>query len=59
VSEPDEARRFSMKKRRRHIPEQMVRKLREADAMLSGDRSVRGVIDSVHVANMVNCQVSR
>ena len=39
-----------MKKRKRHSPEQIVRKLREADAMLSGGKSVGEVCQSLEIA---------
>jgi transposase-like protein len=50
LKSPMRARRFSMKKRKRHSPEQIVRKLREADAMLSGGKSVGEVCQSLEIA---------
>lgn len=39
-----------MKKRRRHSPEQIVKKLRDADAMLSAGKSVGEVLQSLEVS---------
>ena len=38
-----------MKKRKRHSPEQIVRKLRDADAMLSAGKSIGEVCQSLEV----------
>lgn len=39
-----------MKKRKRHSPEQIVRKLRDADAMLAAGKSVGEVLQSLEVS---------
>ena len=39
-----------MKKRKRHRPEQIVRKLREADAMLAAGREVEHVCQALEVS---------
>jgi putative transposase len=39
-----------MKKRKRHSPEQIVRKLRDADAMLAAGKSVGEVLQSLAVS---------
>lgn len=39
-----------MKKRRRHSPEQIVRKLRDADAMLAAGKSVGEVLQALEVS---------
>lgn len=39
--------RMSEKKRKRHTPEQMVAKLREADALLNGGSTVAAVIQDL------------
>lgn len=39
-----------MKKRKRHSPEQIVKKLRDADAMLSAGKSVGEVLQSLEVS---------
>lgn len=38
-----------MKKRKRHSPEQIVRKLRDADAMLSGGKTIGEVCQALEV----------
>ena len=40
-----------MKKRKRHSPEQIVRKLRDADAMLAAGKSVGEVLQSLEVSD--------
>ena len=37
-------------KRKRHTPEQIIRKLREADAMLSSDKTIGQVCQSLEVS---------
>ena len=37
-------------KRKRHSPEQIIRKLREADAMLSGGQSIAAVCQALEVS---------
>lgn len=39
-----------MKKRRRHSPEQIVKKLRDADAMLAAGKSVGEVLQALEVS---------
>jgi transposase-like protein len=39
-----------MKKRRRHSPEQIVKKLRDADALLAAGKSVGEVLQSLEVS---------
>ena len=39
-----------MKKRRRHTPEQIVKKLRDADAMLAAGKSVGEVLQALEVS---------
>ena len=39
-----------MKKRKRHRPEQIIRKLREADAMLAAGREVEHVCQALEVS---------
>lgn len=39
-----------MKKRKRHSPEQIVRKLRDADAMLAAGKSVGEVLQALEVS---------
>ena len=39
-----------MKKRKRHTPEQIVKKLRDADAMLAAGKSVGEVLQSLAVS---------
>ena len=39
-----------MKKRKRHSPEQIVKKLRDADAMLAAGKSVGEVVQSLAVS---------
>jgi len=41
VYQPKLAIGFSMKKQKRHSPEQVVKKLRDADAMLAGAKGVK------------------
>jgi len=41
---------MSTKRRRRHSPEQIVRKLRDADAMLSAGRDLAGVLQALEVS---------
>src|SRR5271166_4847327 len=52
VSEPDAARRPWMtgKRRRRHGPEQIVRKLRDADAMLNAGKDVAAVLQALEIS---------
>ena len=38
------------KKRRRHSPEQIIKKLRDADAMLAADKSVGEVLQALEVS---------
>ena len=44
VYQPKLAKGFSMKKRKRHSPEQVVKKLRDADAMLAAGKSIGEVL---------------
>ena len=39
-----------MKKRKRHTPEQIVKKLRDADAMLTAGKSVGEVLQAIEVS---------
>ena len=39
-----------MKKRRRHTPEQIVKKLRDADAMLTAGKSIGEVLQAMEVS---------
>ncbi len=41
---------MSTKRRRRHSPEQIVRKLRDADAMLSAGKDLASVLQSLEVS---------
>lgn len=41
---------MSTKRRKRHTPEQIVRKLRDADAMLAAGRDVAAVLQSLEVS---------
>ncbi len=41
---------MSTKRRRRHSPEQIVRKLRDADAMLNGGQELAAVLQSLEVS---------
>jgi|JI9StandDraft_2_1071091.scaffolds.fasta_scaffold83379_2 putative transposase len=50
VHQPILAKGLSMKKRKRHSPEQIVRKLRDADAMLAAGKSVGEVLQSLAVS---------
>src|SRR5579872_2115850 len=52
VSEPGWARRPLMtgKRRKRHGPEQIVRKLRDADAMLNAGKDVDAVLQALEVS---------
>ena len=50
VPQPGLAKELSMKKRRRHSPEQIVKKLRDADAMLAAGKSVGEVLQSLQVS---------
>ncbi|MCA9158731.1 MAG: transposase, partial [Planctomycetales bacterium] len=40
---------MSGKRRKRHTPEQIVRKLRDADAMLNGGKELAAVLQSLEV----------
>jgi len=50
VHQPILAKGLSMKKRKRHSPEQIVKKLRDADAMLAAGKSVGEVVQSLAVS---------
>jgi putative transposase len=50
VHQPLLAKGLSMKKRKRHSPEQIVKKLRDADAMLAAGKSVGEVLQSLAVS---------
>jgi len=50
VHQPSLAKGLSMKKRKRHSPEQIVKKLRDADAMLAAGKSVGEVLQSLAVS---------
>ena len=50
VHQPKLAKGLSMKKRKRHSAEQIVKKLRDADAMLAAGRSVGEVLQSLEVS---------
>lgn len=39
-----------MKKRRRHSPEQIIKKLRDVDAMLAGGKSLGEVLQSLEIS---------
>ena len=41
---------MSLKRRKRHSPEQIVRKLRDADAMLNGGKDLGAVLQSLEVS---------
>jgi putative transposase len=41
---------MSVKRRKRHSPEQIVRKLRDADAMLNGGKDLGAVLQSLEVS---------
>ena len=41
---------MSTKRRRRHSPEQIVRKLRDADAMLNAGKDLAAVLQSLEVS---------
>jgi transposase-like protein len=50
VYQPRLAKGLSMKKRRRHTPEQIVKKLRDADAMLTAGKSIGEVLQAMEVS---------
>ena len=50
VYQPKLAKGFSMKKRKRHSPEQVVKKLRDADAMLAAGKSIGEVLQMLEVS---------
>jgi putative transposase len=50
VYRPSLAKGLSMKKRQRHSPEQIVKKLRDADAMLAAGKSVGEVLQSLEIS---------
>jgi len=50
VYQPKLAEGFSMKKRKRHSPEQFVKKLRDADAMLAAGKSIGEVLQMLEVS---------
>jgi transposase-like protein len=50
VHPPRLAKGLSMQKRKRHSPEQIVKKLRDADAMLAAGKSVGEVLQSLEVS---------
>jgi len=50
VHQPRLAKGLSMKKRKRHSPEQIVKKLRDADAMLAAGKTVGEVLQSLEVS---------
>jgi transposase-like protein len=50
VHPPRSAKGLSMKKRKRHSAEQIVKKLRDADAMLASGKSVGEVLQSLEVS---------
>jgi putative transposase len=50
VHQPILAKGLSMKKRKRHSPEQIVKKFRDADAMLAAGKSVGEVLQSLAVS---------
>lgn len=41
---------MSAKRRKRHAPEQIVRKLRDADAMLNADKDLAAVLQALEVS---------
>lgn len=41
---------MSTKRRKRHTPEQIVRKLRDADAMLNADKDLATVLQTLEVS---------
>lgn len=45
-----------MKKRKRHTPEQIVKKLRDADAMLASGKSVGEVQQALEVSEATLCR---
>ncbi len=44
------------KRRRRHTPEQIVKKLRDADAMLAAGQDVAAVLQSLEVSEATYCR---
>ena len=50
VYQPKLAKGFSMKKRKRHSPEQGVKQLRDADAMLAAGKSIGEVLQMLEVS---------
>ena len=47
---------MSTKRRRRHTPEQVVRKLRDADAMLAAGQDLAAVLQSLEVSEATYCR---
>ncbi len=45
-----------MKKRKRHSPEQIVKKLRDADALLAAGKSVGEVLQTLEVSEATLCR---
>jgi len=41
---------MSTKRRRRHTPEQIIKKLREADVMLAGGKTIAQVVQSLEIS---------
>lgn len=41
---------MSQKRKKRHSPEQIVRKLRDADAMLNAGKDAAGVLQSLEIS---------
>ena len=42
---------FMTKRRRRHTPEQIIRKLRDADAMLNSGKDLAAVLQALEVSD--------
>jgi transposase-like protein len=50
VYQPSLAKGLSMKNRKRHSPEQIIKKLRDADALLAAGKSVGEVLQTLEVS---------
>ena len=48
--------RMSTKRRKRHTPEQVVRKLRDADAMLNAGKDLSAVLQALEVSEATYCR---
>ena len=47
---------MSNKRRIRHTPEQVVRKLRDADAMLNAGKDLAAVLQALEISEATSCQ---